>query len=273
MIKQGGGQVISYLKKLSEFRNQIIYALIICVIFLIGYWFAAREPTLWASLLLCQPVYVILANKYCPKIRWVMMALLTVGFLLWLLQFFRGEAVHPDGLIFLFVIVVMPASLILIAIGLYIWFRETGLAKHPSAMKFLNVTVAVTITAIVIHIASNPLRQSEETIESALLENIPIGTSLEEVRLYFIKDVDVLATERNGIVDLGDNKYWQTGKLDWYTHDAGINENKEDGGLLYRAGLGHYQGFPWVIMVHAVLVFGADQNLKYVEVMKLGDAL
>lgn len=151
--------------------------------------------------------------------------------------------------------------------------NKTNDRKHPSK-KIKLATIAFLISIIIALIVFlNPLRRSSEIIEAKLLEDIPIGTSIEEVRLYFIKDVDVLATERNGIVDLGDDKYWQTGKLDWYTHDADINANKEDGGLLYRAGLGHYQGFPWVIMVHAVLIFGADQNLKYIEVMKLGDAL
>lgn len=201
----------------------------------------------------------------------MVLAFVTVGLLFRIAQVFRGIELYPDGLIFFALFFMTMPSLILIAIGLYIWFKKKQMKKHPKARKLIDAVAIIAIIVVIIYIVSNPLRQPVDEIEKVLLEDIPIGTPLEDVRLHFIKDESVLATERHGIVNLGDGKYWQTGELSWYNKDEEINSHKEEGGSLYRVGLGEYQGWLPVIRVQAVLVFGADQKLKYIEVMKLSD--
>ena|ERR1041384_270445 len=116
--------------------------------------------------------------------------------------------------------------------------------------RLLLILVLVLIgimTAIVAHVGSNPLRQSDGNMRAWLLAKTPLGTSSNEVRSV-------------------------VGRLGWYTDGYATTQPRPARDPFIAGELGGYQGFPWYTFVSAFWEFDSGNRLADVRIRRIIDS-
>jgi len=119
------------------------------------------------------------------------------------------------------------------------------------------IVVLLLIAGIICVIVLNPLRRSEEHIRNRLLQELPLGTQLAEVKKYIEKkgwEISYVA-ENSGFLD-------QRNRPNTVVGEKSI-----------RASLGDYQDIPFKANVTVFWGFDKDSRLIDVWVWKTWDAL
>lgn len=120
--------------------------------------------------------------------------------------------------------------------------------------------IAVAAVALIVAatiLLKNPLRKSQDEIQNMILSELPLGTSIDEVKSYIVK---------NG----WDLEYEWEGKPSKAPEDQypGVK-----GRHIIGAYLGHYQGLPWRVDIDAYWGFDSDNKLIDLRIRKMADAL
>ena len=121
----------------------------------------------------------------------------------------------------------------------------------------ISLSVITSILIVAAYIASNPLRRSEDTIRSKLLEELPLGTQLSTVHQYIIK------------------KEWE---ISYVSEDSGFYDQRTRpasvvGEKAIRASIGDYQDLPFVANVTVFWGFDKDSRLIDVWIWKTWDGI
>jgi hypothetical protein len=129
------------------------------------------------------------------------------------------------------------------------------MAAHPQrashAMRWPLIVLVVTVIAIVVissvHIASNPLRQSNADFRAWLLVKTPLGSTSNEVRSVL---------EQHG----------------WYTDGFRTTQPRPAADPFLAGELGGYQGFPLYTFVSAFWEFDGSNRLADIRIRRIMNA-
>ncbi len=119
----------------------------------------------------------------------------------------------------------------------------------------ITLIIAALAVILVAFILSNPLRRSEETIRSRLLQDMPLGSHLEDVRGYV------------------QSKGWEISYVNENRGflDQRIKPNAVVGEKSIRASLGDYIDIPFLANVTVFWGFDKDSRLIDIWVWKTWD--
>lgn len=123
--------------------------------------------------------------------------------------------------------------------------------------KRLNVWLpTIFILTIVLIVASNPLRRSEAHIRAELLSAMPLGSPLESVEQYIVRE--------------GWEVVWIS-KTHGFNHQD-LSPSREVGTKSIRSNLGDYQDIPFAANVTVFWGFNDQSKLIDIWVWKTWDA-